>query len=50
MLNRIFGHDSYGGEGGIRTLDRVAPIPPFQDGALDQLCDPSSSAPLGLKN
>ena len=32
-----------GGRGGIRTLDGVAPIPPFQDGALDQLCDPSSS-------
>jgi hypothetical protein len=28
-----------GGEGGIRTLDEVAPIPPFQDGALGQLCD-----------
>ena len=24
-----------GGERGIRTLDRVAPIPPFQGGALD---------------
>ena len=28
-----------GGEEGIRTLDEVAPIPPFQGGALDQLCD-----------
>jgi hypothetical protein len=24
-----------GGERGIRTLDRVAPIPPFQGGAFD---------------
>jgi hypothetical protein len=31
----------FGGRGGIRTLDRVTPIPPFQDGALDQLCDSS---------
>jgi hypothetical protein len=30
-----------GGRRGIRTLDGVASIPPFQDGALDQLCDPS---------
>jgi hypothetical protein len=34
---------SIGGEEGIRTLDRVAPIPPFQGGALDQLCDLSLS-------
>jgi hypothetical protein len=42
MKNRL-----RGGEGGIRTLDGVAPIPPFQDGALDQLCDLS---PLGIFN
>ncbi len=25
----------YGGEGGIRTLDRLAPIPVFETGAID---------------
>jgi hypothetical protein len=35
-----------GGEGGIRTLDRVAPIPHFECGALDQLCDLSVWSPF----
>jgi hypothetical protein len=32
-----------GGERGIRTLDRVAPVLAFQASALDQLCDLSVS-------
>ncbi len=32
----------YGGERGIRTLDRVAPVPPFQGGDLNR----SSSSPF----
>ena len=30
-----------GGEGGIRTLDRVTPVPPFQGGDLNR----SSTSP-----
>ena len=28
----------YGGEGGIRTPDRVTPMPDFESGALTGLC------------
>ena len=32
---------TFGGERGIRTLDKVAPVPPFQGGDLNR----SSSSP-----
>ena len=37
--------DFHGGEGGIRTLDTLADIPPFQGGALDHYATPPT-APL----
>ena len=40
----LSGKNSYckrGGGTGIRTLDTLADKPPFQDGAIDQLGDPS---------
>jgi len=35
-------YENLGGEGGIRTLDRVAPVPPFQGGDLNH----SSTSPV----
>ena len=35
---------TFGGERGIRTLDKVAPVPPFQGGDLNR----SSSSPFTM--